>query len=75
MAPVVHGLEIEYWGEVDFAYLDIQDPATQEFRNQFGFRYQPYLVFVDGEGNVIGDAIGYQDEANLRAKIEQLVSS
>ena len=75
MAPVVHGLEIEYWGEVDFVYLDVQDPATQEFRNQFGFRYQPYLIFLDGEGNQVGEAIGYQDETNLRGMIEQLTNS
>ncbi len=53
MAPIVHGLEVEYHQRIDFVYLDIDDPANEEFKRQLGFRYQPHYVLLDGEGNVL----------------------
>lgn len=48
---MVHRLEAEYWGEVDFVYLDRENPANAEIVNQFGIRYQPVFILVDVEGN------------------------
>ena len=43
MAPMVHGLEAEYFGKVKFSYLDADDPNTDEFQRTLGFSYQPEL--------------------------------
>jgi hypothetical protein len=51
MAPMVHGLEAKYAGQVDFFFLDADDPATRDFQSQFGFRVQPYFILLDGNGN------------------------
>jgi len=48
---MVHRLEAEYWGKVDFVYLDRENPANAEIVNQFGIRYQPVFILVDAEGN------------------------
>lgn len=65
MAPIVHGLEAKYYGRIGFAYLDIDNPDTEPFRKQFGFRYQPYFVLLDGEGNVLQQWVGVVEEADF----------
>jgi hypothetical protein len=34
MAPIVHGLEDEYGGQMIFSYLDIDDPANDFFQRE-----------------------------------------
>ena len=58
MAPIVHGLEVEYAGEINFVYLDIDDPGNDKFKNDLGFRYQPHFLLIDGEGNIIQQWLG-----------------
>lgn len=53
MAPMVHGLEAKYAGQVDFFYLDADDPATRDFQREYGFQYQPYFLLLDADGNVV----------------------
>lgn len=55
MAPVVHGLEGKYGDQVQFTYLDIDDKNNQVFMEAFGYdrRWRPYILILDGEGNVI----------------------
>jgi len=64
MAPMVHGLEAKYAGQVNFFYLDADDPATAEFQREYGFQYQPYFLLLDGNGEVLKRWNGYvsQDE-------------
>ena len=64
MAPMVHGLEAKYLGQVEFYFLDADDPNTQPFQKQFGFGFQPEFYLLDGEGNVVKKWIGSvaQDE-------------
>jgi thioredoxin-related protein len=53
MAPMVHGLEAQYFGKIDFFYLDADDPATREYQQKFGFQYQPYFILLDGNGKEV----------------------
>ena len=69
MAPVVHGLEVEFYGEVEFVYLDIDDPMTEELKRALGFRYQPRLFLVDGNGTILEQWVGGTSEDVLRAAL------
>ena len=53
MAPVVHGLEAQYYGQIQFSFLDIEDPLVDPFKEQFSFQYQPMFVLLDGSGNLV----------------------
>lgn len=59
MAPMVHGLEAEYYGRVKFSYLDADDPNTQTFQRALGFAFQPEFYFLDANGNVLKKLVGY----------------
>jgi hypothetical protein len=54
----VHGLEAEYSGRINFSYLDIDDPATDPFKQALGYRYQPNIFLLDGEGYILHQWIG-----------------
>lgn len=54
----MHGLEAEYADRIIFSYLDIDDPANDEFKQQLGYRYQPHLFLLDADGNVLDQWVG-----------------
>jgi thioredoxin-related protein len=58
MAPVVHGLEVEYYNQIDFIYLDIDDNRTDSFKRELGFSYQPHFILLDGQGNILQQWVG-----------------
>ena len=67
----MHGLEAEWGGEVEFVYLDIDDPATEPFKRQLGYRVQPHMFLVNGDGLVLQQWLGFVDAATLEAALEQ----
>jgi len=67
MAPMVHGLEAEYYGRVKFSYLDADDPRTESFQRTLGFVYQPEFYFLDANGNVLKRMIGFVSENDFRS--------
>jgi len=71
MAPMVHGLEAEYFGKVKFSYLDADDPNTDVFQKQLGFYYQPEFYFLDANGNLIKKLIGLISEEEFRKLFDE----
>ena len=71
MAPMVHGLEAEYFGKVKFSYLDADDPNTDVFQKQLGFYYQPEFYFLDANGNLIKKLIGPISEEEFRKLFDE----
>lgn len=66
MAPTVHGLENTYGAQVDFIYLDRDDPATLALQEQFGYVYQPHFFLIDGNGVVLAQWRGYVEGQDLQ---------
>ncbi len=72
MAPIVHGLEAEYYGKVNFVYLDADDPETASFRREYGFFVQPEFYLLDGEGKVIKKWVGFVSAEEFLAEFAKL---
>lgn len=66
MAPTVHGLENIYGGEINFVYLDRDDPNTLRYQEQLGYIYQPHFFLLDPNGFVLGQWRGYVDGVELQ---------
>ncbi len=49
----MHGLELEYYDRINFVYLDIDDPANDNFERILDFRYQPQVFILGGDGQVL----------------------
>lgn len=67
----MHGLEAEWGEQVNFVYLDIDDAATEPFKRQLGYRVQPHLFLLDGDGQVLQQWLGFVDAATLEAALQQ----
>ena len=61
MKPIVHELEADYGSEIEFVYVNIDDPNSAALKQQYSFRYQPHFVLVDTDGEVIEEWLGYTD--------------
>jgi thioredoxin-like negative regulator of GroEL len=72
MAPIVHGLEVEFHDRVEFVYLNIEDSATEEFKKQLGYRYQPHFFLINAEGEIIQQWLGPVSEEELRQSLEDV---
>jgi len=70
----VHGLEQQYGSQVNFVYLDIDDPATESFRRQLGFRVQPQIFLLDKDGAVLQQWFGLVSREELEAALQQAAS-
>lgn len=70
----MHGLETEYQGEVGFVYLDIDDPANNSFKERLGYRYQPHIFLLDGDGKILFQWVGPVTREELVKALETVVS-
>lgn len=67
MAPMVHGLEAQYFGKIRFTYLDADDANTRAFQRALGFAYQPEFYFLDGQGNLLKKWVGFVSQEQFEA--------
>jgi len=70
----VHGLEAEYEEQMNFVYLDIDDPDSDPFKAALGYRVQPHTFLVDEHGKVLREWLGRASEADLRQAIEDALN-
>ena len=70
MAPIVHGLEAKYGDQVNFIYLDIEDPATKSFQRELGYRSQPHYFLLNEEGRTVKEWRGFVSEEEFEEAIQ-----
>ena len=73
MAPMVHGLEAEYFGKIKFTYLDADDSRTQGFQRALGFRYQPEFYLLDAGGQLLKKFVGFVSQDEFESVFAQYV--
>lgn len=74
MRPIVHGLEGEYWGQVDFVYIDREAGDNQDLTQRFGVRGQPIFVLLSAEGEELQRWFGRVTDSDLRAALDGVLS-
>ena len=73
MAPMVHGLEAQYFGKIKFTYLDADDSRTDGFQRVLGFNYQPEFYLLDGQGNLLKKWIGRVSQDEFEATFAEYI--
>jgi hypothetical protein len=68
----VHGLEQQWGNKVGFVYLDIDDPDTAPFKRALGYQYQPHILLLDGEGQIVHQWVGFVQESDLGDALEAI---
>lgn len=75
MAPVVHGLEKQYAGRVDFLYLDTSDPKNTAAKQRLGFTSTPHFFFLRADGSPVAVLHGVVPRDSLVRALDALASS
>jgi len=73
MAPMVHGLEAEYFGKIKFTYLDADDSRTQGFQRALGFRYQPEFYLLEAGGQLVKKFVDFVSQDEFESVFAQYV--
>jgi thioredoxin-like negative regulator of GroEL len=74
MEPTVSGLRQEYGDRIDFVRFDIDDPTTQDAKEQYGYRYQPHYFLVNRSGQIVDSWLGRVPEETLVEAFENVLS-
>lgn len=71
----MHGLEAEFWGRIDFVYLDIDNPENRGTMQKYGFTAQPLFVLVMPDGTAVKKLFGYHTQDELRSTLDELLTA
>ena len=73
MAPVVHGLEQEYAGRVDFLYLNVAEARNDSAEQALGFASTPHFIFLRADGSRVRAIQGVHPADSLRGALDALL--
>ncbi len=73
MAPVINGLEVRYHNRMNFIYLDVDDSATNPFKQALGYLYPPQFILLDSQGKIINHWSGYVKVEDIETALQALV--
>ena len=74
MAPVVHGLEQQYKGRVDFVYLNVADTANANAKKSLGFKSTPHFFFLRRDGSTVRVIQGVHEPDSLRGALDEILT-
>lgn len=75
MAPVVHGLERQYEGRIDFLYLHVGEPRNVAAKQRLGFTSTPHFFFVRADGTTAEAMQGVVPADSVRGALERLLAT
>ena len=70
----MHGLESTWGDQIQFVYLDIDDPRNDVFKSQLGYLAQPHLFLLDGNGSLLQQWLGFVEASVLESAFREAVS-
>ena len=73
MNPIVHGLEEKYGNQIEFVYLNIDDPNTEGYKRALGYRVQPHFFLLDGQGKVTQQWLGLIEASEFENAFEMVI--
>ena len=72
MAPKVSKLKEEYEKDVNFVFLNVDNPKWNNYIREFDVNGIPQVNLFDGKGHLISTFVGKQEEKIMRDSIDNL---
>ena len=72
MAPQVSAFKDEYEKDINFVFLNVDNPKWANYIQKFAVNGIPQVNLFDKKGNLISTFIGKQDEMKIRESINNL---
>lgn len=74
MAPVVHGLEHGYAGQIDFVYLNVAEARNDSAKRALGFTSTPHFFLLGADGSPVRSIQGVVPADSLRHALDPLLA-
>ena len=72
MAPKVSALKDQYEKDINFIFLNVDNPKWGDYLRDFDVNGIPQINLIDKEGNLESTFIGKQDEQKIEESLEKL---
>ena len=72
MAPKVSALKDEYEKEINFVFLNVDNPKWEKYIREFGVNGIPQINIFDRNGKLMSAFIGKQEEVMLKQSLTDL---
>ena len=72
MAPKVSALKDKYEKDINFVFLNVDNPKWENYIEKFNVNGIPQLNIFDTKGNLISTLIGKQEEQTIRDSLDNL---
>lgn len=70
MAPLLNGLEAKYSPQMNFVFLDIDNPDTNYFKEVLVYKWQPHFFLISETGEILNQWIGYVPIQEIETAIQ-----
>ncbi len=70
--PIVDRLEIEFKDQLQIVRLDVQDEINGDLMREYGFKFTPTFIFIDGGGEELWRSTGAVDPERVRQTLDTL---
>ena len=70
MAPLLNELESKYSTQMNFVFLDIDDPETEIFKEKLGYKWQPHFFLISESGEILKQWVGYVPIQEIETAIQ-----
>ncbi len=75
MAPEVTELIKDFDNEINFVFLNVDNPKWEKFIKQFKVNGIPQINFIDSNSNLKATFVGLQEEKTLKDSINDLLNT
>ena len=72
MAPKVMDIKDEYQSEINFVFLNVDNPKWENYIKEFNVNGIPQVNLFNSQGNLENTFIGKQEEKTIRESLENL---
>ncbi len=73
MAPEVTNLKKDFDSQINFVFLNVDNPKWGKFIKQFNVNGIPQINIIDSNSNLIATLTGLQEENTLKESIKYLI--
>ena len=74
MAPKVSSLKEEYQKDINFVFLNVDNPKWESYMRKFNVNGIPQVNLLNSKGNLEATFIGKQEEQTIKGSLEKLIS-
>jgi thioredoxin-like negative regulator of GroEL len=75
MAPIVHGLEKQYRGRIDFLYLNVEDPRTTAAKARLDYEATPHFFTLTADGRLVEKWQGVAEAGVVEGRLRRLMEA